>query len=255
MKMQGVNYRVFFRSFFLESVWNYERMQNIGFVFCVMPVIRRLYPDKVEQAEAIARHSEPVNTHPAMSTMLIGLTAALERDLDPSTVLPYRKRIMSALAAHGDKFFWGGLKPLSSVWAMIPALLMFGPIVVCPALLLLYNIPNLAFRYIGFGKGWNEGLKLLQEFKSPEADVAILTIKAAIAFGLGIVVGILAFPAADFVAAESGNVRGIISLAIPGLIFAVLIGALRRRLSFAICLYIAMSIAVVLVLLVFMDWS
>ncbi len=35
--MKGANCRVFGRSFFLETLWNYEKMQNLGLSFCVYP--------------------------------------------------------------------------------------------------------------------------------------------------------------------------------------------------------------------------
>ncbi len=44
--MKGVNIQVFLRGFFLESLWNYEKMQNIGFVICIFPALRRLFRDE-----------------------------------------------------------------------------------------------------------------------------------------------------------------------------------------------------------------
>ncbi len=35
--------QVFIRSFFVQALWNYERMQNIGFAFAVEPFLRRAY--------------------------------------------------------------------------------------------------------------------------------------------------------------------------------------------------------------------
>ncbi|WP_220515000.1 PTS system mannose/fructose/sorbose family transporter subunit IID, partial [Streptococcus pneumoniae] len=38
--------KVFKRSFMYGSSWNYERMQNLGFLYTILPVLKKLYPDK-----------------------------------------------------------------------------------------------------------------------------------------------------------------------------------------------------------------
>lgn len=35
--MRGVNRRAFGRSFFLETLWDYEKKQHLGFSFCIYP--------------------------------------------------------------------------------------------------------------------------------------------------------------------------------------------------------------------------
>lgn len=37
---------VMWRSTWLQGSWNYERMQNGGWCFAMVPVIRKLYPKK-----------------------------------------------------------------------------------------------------------------------------------------------------------------------------------------------------------------
>ena len=36
--------KVFWRSFGLEWDWNYERQMNMGYCYCMLPVIEKLYP-------------------------------------------------------------------------------------------------------------------------------------------------------------------------------------------------------------------
>lgn len=43
------------RSTFLQGSWNYERMQNGGWCFAMIPAIKKLYTNKEDQ-KAIARH-------------------------------------------------------------------------------------------------------------------------------------------------------------------------------------------------------
>ena len=37
---------IFLRTFFLQALWNFERLQNIGFLYILYPVFKSLYKDK-----------------------------------------------------------------------------------------------------------------------------------------------------------------------------------------------------------------
>ena len=56
--------KVWWRHQFLQGSWNYERMQNGGWAFSIIPAIKELYKDKKDQADALKRHLEFYNTHP-----------------------------------------------------------------------------------------------------------------------------------------------------------------------------------------------
>ena len=49
--------KVFWRSFGLEWDWNYERQMNMGYCYCMLPVIEKLYPNKEDQIASIQRRS------------------------------------------------------------------------------------------------------------------------------------------------------------------------------------------------------
>ncbi|AFM26683.1 phosphotransferase system, mannose/fructose/N-acetylgalactosamine-specific component IID [Desulfomonile tiedjei DSM 6799] len=191
--MRGVNRRVFERSFLMEVLWNYEKKQNIGFVFCFFPALERLYPDEEERREAIRRHLEPVNTHPSMGPLLAGLTARLEHDLEPSTIIPYRKRIMATLAAYGDRFFWSHLKPLAAVCGTLFGFLFFGSVVGIVILLATYNLPQFFLRGRGFLMGWTEGLQILQILKSPGIAAIVASARDVLAVALGLLTGLILY--------------------------------------------------------------
>ena len=36
-------FQTFWRSFFLQALWNFERMQNIGFAFSMEPLLKRAH--------------------------------------------------------------------------------------------------------------------------------------------------------------------------------------------------------------------
>ena len=71
--------RMYWRSTFLLGSFNFERMQAMGFCYTLMPAIRKFYrDDKSAQAAALKRHLEFYNTHPWVSSVVFGVTAAME---------------------------------------------------------------------------------------------------------------------------------------------------------------------------------
>lgn len=63
---------VAWRSTFLQGSWNYERMQNLGWAFSLIPAIKKLYTTKEDRAAALTRHMEFFNTHPYVASPIIG---------------------------------------------------------------------------------------------------------------------------------------------------------------------------------------
>ena len=72
-----VIFRVFIRSFFLQSVMNYERMQNLGFAYVMEPALRHLYP-KHQWNAALDRHLVFFNSNPYLTAAIIGAALKLE---------------------------------------------------------------------------------------------------------------------------------------------------------------------------------
>ena len=66
---------------YLQGSWNYERMQNGGWCYAMIPAIKKLYPNKEDQAAALKRHLEFYNTMPYLSAPVLGVTLALDRFL------------------------------------------------------------------------------------------------------------------------------------------------------------------------------
>ena len=72
--------KVWWRSQFLQGSWNYERMQNLGWAYSLIPAIKKLYTNKEDQAAALKRHLEFFNTHPYVAAPIMGVTLALEEE-------------------------------------------------------------------------------------------------------------------------------------------------------------------------------
>lgn len=247
--MKGAGLSVFWRSFFLETLWNYERMQNVGFSFCIYPVLLRLYPDDQVREQAVRRHLEEVNTHPAMAPLLVGITARLEEDLDPTEVIPYRRRVMSALAAFGDRLFWNHLKPLAAVVGTFLSLYFFGSVIGGLVFLIVYNVPHLALRERGFVVGWKAGPEALGLLTSSGPAALIAGSRRVLSFVLGMTAGLLIIKTIQ----SSGSSE--VSVAMHGWVFPPVLAAagfwlLRRGVSLIPLIYLTALGAVAFFLLI-----
>ena len=49
----SINAKLFIRTFFVQSLWNFERLQNIGFLYVLYPVFKKLYPDKNKRKDGV----------------------------------------------------------------------------------------------------------------------------------------------------------------------------------------------------------
>ena len=52
--------QVFWRSFGMEWDWNYERQMNMSYCYSMLPVIKKLYPNKVIIGEDILLSVDPI---------------------------------------------------------------------------------------------------------------------------------------------------------------------------------------------------
>ena len=107
--MKGVLRRIFFRSFLIQAAWTFEGLQSIGFTYGIAPLLEQVYPDSRDRAEAIRRYLSFFNSHPYMSTAILGATTALERGRQHEnigTTKQLRDNVSGPLAALGDALFW-----------------------------------------------------------------------------------------------------------------------------------------------------
>lgn len=112
--------KMFLRGLALEYSWNYERQQNMGYCYAMLPIIKKLYKKKEEQIEAVKRHMEFFNTTPYVSTLVLGISTAMEEsnanneDFDTSSISSVKASLMSPLAGIGDSLFWGTLRVIAT---------------------------------------------------------------------------------------------------------------------------------------------
>ncbi|TQQ85159.1 PTS mannose/fructose/sorbose transporter family subunit IID [Peptacetobacter hominis] len=134
---------------FLQGSWNYERMQNGGWCFSMIPAIKKLYPNKEDQIAALKRHMEFYNTHPYVSAPVMGVTLALEEErangaqVDDQAIQGVKVGMMGPLAGVGDPVFWFTLRPILGA---LGASLALGGSILGPLLFfVVWNVIRIAF--------------------------------------------------------------------------------------------------------------
>ena len=152
---------VMWRSTWLQGSWNYERMQNGGWCFAMVPVIRKLYPKKEDQVEAMKRHMEFFNPHPYVASPILGVTMALEEErangapVDDAAIQGVKVGMMRPLAGVGDPVFWFTVRPLLA--AMGASLAMSGNIMGPILFFVLWNVIRIAFMWYTQEFGYKAG--------------------------------------------------------------------------------------------------
>lgn len=157
---------VFWRSQFLQASWNYERMQNVGWAYAMMPALKKLYTTKEDRSEALKRHLEFFNTHPYVAAPILGVTLTLEEkraagtDIDNAAIQGVKIGMMGPLAGVGDPIFWGTLRPVLGAFAASLALSqnILGPII----FFLVWNIIRMAFLWYTQELGYQQGSNITQ---------------------------------------------------------------------------------------------
>ena len=159
---------MYWRSTFLLGSYNFERMQAIGFCLTLVPAIKKFYPnDKTQQAAALKRHLEFYNTHPWISSVVFGVTAAMEEqrskgeDIGDDTITNVKIGLMGPLAGVGDPIFWGTVRPvLGALGASLAATgSWLGPLVY----FLGINIIRVLVRWYGLRLGYERGTAMVTE--------------------------------------------------------------------------------------------
>ncbi len=158
---------VAWRHQFLQGSWNYERMQNGGWCYSMIPAIKKLYKSKEDQAAALKRHMEFYNTHPYVSAPVIGVTLALEEDrangapIDDVAIQGVKVGMMGPLAGVGDPVFWFTLRPILGA---LGASLALGGSIVGPLLFFFaWNIIRMAFLWYTQEFGYKVGTEITKD--------------------------------------------------------------------------------------------
>ena len=158
---------VMLRSQFLQGSWNYERMQNGGWAYSLIPALKKLCPNKDDASAALKRHLEFFNTHPYIAAPILGVTLALEEErangaqIDDAAIQGVKVGMMGPLARIGDPVFWFTVRPILGA---IAASLATGGSVIAPLFFfLVWNIIRVAFLWYTQEFGYQKGSEITKD--------------------------------------------------------------------------------------------
>ena len=158
---------VMLRSQFLQGSWNYERMQNGGWAFSLIPALKKLYPNKQDASDALKRHLEFFNTHPYIAAPILGVTLALEEekangaDIDDAAIQGVKVGMMGPLAGIGDPVFWFTVRPILGA---IAASLATGGSLIAPLFFFIaWNLIRIGFLWYTQEVGYQKGSEITSD--------------------------------------------------------------------------------------------
>ncbi|MDR0718681.1 MAG: PTS system mannose/fructose/sorbose family transporter subunit IID [Treponema sp.] len=156
--------------FFAHGTYNYERLQGIGFLHAMSPVIDDLYEkdDLETRKEAMLRHTAFFNTEPRLGSMIVGLCAAMEERIASGekelsgAMGSIKYGLMGPISGIGDTLMQAILSPLLLSMALGLALNgnVAGPILYC----LVFIGIVIVLGYYCFMMGYRKGDEAIVSF-------------------------------------------------------------------------------------------
>lgn len=201
--------KIFFRSLSIQSSWNFSSMQNIAFVFSLLPIVKKSGRNGKQIARFLTRHLSLFSTHPYLSGPVIGSVVKLEENVRESggciEAANLKKALMAPYAAIGDPFFGGALRPSTAIIGVIMAIKGF---ILAPfVFLVLYNPLHLWVRLKGFIEGYRDGrgaVDFVRNLNLPERSRQIKWISVVL---LGFLAGaVLSVPSLPYI--SNGEILG-----------------------------------------------
>ncbi len=122
--------RVAWRSMLLQASFNYERMQASGWLYGLLPALKKIHTNKRDLARAMKGHMGFFNTHPFLVTFVIGIILAMERSKQDVNSIQSTKIAVGA--------------PLGGIGA---SLALQGSILGAVVFIVLFNVVHLGLRF------------------------------------------------------------------------------------------------------------
>lgn len=138
--------KMVWRSLFLQASFNYERMQSGGWLYGILPGLKKIHRDKDDLAASMSHNLEFFNTHPFLVTFVMGIVLSLEQNkADIPTIRAVRVAAMGPLGGIGDALFWFTLVPITA--GITSNMAINGNIAAPFIFLLIFNAAQFAVRF------------------------------------------------------------------------------------------------------------
>ena len=134
------------RGLFVQASFNYERMQACGWLYSIIPGLKKIHKNKEDMSKSMTMHMEFFNTHPFLVTFIEGIVIAMEENKENiDTIRGIKIATMGPLGGIGDALIWLTLLPISA--GIGSALAINGSIAGPFVFLLIFNIIHFGLIY------------------------------------------------------------------------------------------------------------
>ncbi len=185
------------RSFFIQSVWNFKSMVSVGFCFALSPIGRKVCKNKEEYVAFLKRHLSFFNAHPYFASYALGAIARLEQEIhnqpqaDASNIEKFKNALISPLGAIGDRCCWAVIRPAALIFGLVGMAYIENLRFQAIHLLLtfvLYNIPHIYIRLKGIVDGFNAGFEIYKTLRIENFEKLLNFFKVIGIIGLGMLI-------------------------------------------------------------------
>ena len=179
--------KLVFRSLLLQASFNYERMQAGGWLYSILPGLKKVHKNKHDLSESMKSHMEFFNTHPFLVNIIMGIVLAMEeKKQNRNTIRAIRVAMMGPLGGIGDALFWLTLLPICvGIGASLGA---DGNPMGAVIFLVLFNVVHFGLRFFLMHYGYKAGTSAVSTLKESTKKVS----HAASIVGLTVVGGLIA---------------------------------------------------------------
>lgn len=239
--------------FFNQLGWNYEKMQGSGYLFLMLPQLRKLYGDHTpELKKAMKTHNQFFNTNPWVNTIIQGIDLAIESKEGAEsleTVSGLKTGLMGPLAAIGDSIFASLLPAILGAIAANMAVQgnPFGVVI-----WLIANLIIMYIRWVQLPLAYREGTTLVTKM---QGQLNALT-DAATLLGVYVVGALVAtliniqVPFVAHIGKVTVTLQNEIDMILPKLVPGLLVGLIywllgRKKMTSTKAIFIVIIVAVV----------
>ncbi|QAA21621.1 PTS system mannose/fructose/sorbose family transporter subunit IID [Sporolactobacillus terrae] len=175
------------RSLMIQASFNYERMQGAGWLYSILPGLRKFHKNEHDFKRSLQDHTEFFNTHPFLVTFIMGVVLAMEeKKMNRDAIRAIKIALMGPLGGIGDALFFLTLLPITAGIGASLAVQgnIAGPII----FLLTFNIIHLGVVFGLIHVGYNTGVKAVTKLKAGMKYIS----RGASIVGLTVVGGLIA---------------------------------------------------------------
>ena len=179
--------KMVWRSLFLQASFNYERMQAGGWLYSILPGLKKIHKNKQDLADSMKLHLEFFNVHPFLVTFVQGLVLAMEENKESQdSIRGIKIALMGPLGGIGDALCWFTLLPITASIGVSLAQEgnIAGPIV----FLVLFNIVHFFLRFFLMHYSYKLGVGAIEKLKG---DTEYVT-NGSLILGLTVIGGLIA---------------------------------------------------------------